>query len=44
MTDGRRIADTAFEAFALAVLCVALAALAVLIADVWMDGASRGCG
>ncbi|HZL92165.1 MAG TPA: phosphate ABC transporter permease PstA, partial [Vicinamibacterales bacterium] len=31
----------AFEALALAVLCVALGALAVLIADVWIDGASR---
>jgi phosphate transport system permease protein len=38
---GRRIADAAFEALALAVLCLALAALAVLIADVWRDGASR---
>ncbi len=37
----RRIVDTAFEALALAVLCVALGALAVLIADVWSDGASR---
>lgn len=41
MTGRRRIADTAFEALALAVLCVALGALAVLIADVWIDGASR---
>lgn len=41
MTGRRRIADAAFEALALAVLCVALGALAVLIADVWIDGASR---
>jgi phosphate transport system permease protein len=41
VTGRRRIADTAFEALALAVLCVALGALAVLIADVWIDGASR---
>ena len=41
MTARRRIADGAFKALALAVLCVALGALAVLIADVWSDGASR---
>ena len=41
MTAGRRIADIAFEALALAVLCGALGALGVLIADVWIDGASR---
>lgn len=41
MTARRRIADTAFEALALAVLCVALGAFGVLIADVWIDGASR---
>ena len=41
MTARRRIADAAFEALALAVLCVALGALGVLIADVWIDGASR---
>ncbi len=41
MTARRRIADGAFEALALAVLCVALGALGVLIADVWIDGASR---
>ena len=41
MTGRRRIADTAFEALALAVLCLALGALGVLIADVWSDGASR---
>ena len=35
------IADAAFETLALAVLCVALGALGVLIADVWIDGASR---
>ena len=41
MTANRRIADTAFEAFALVVLCIALGALALLITDVWSDGASR---
>ena len=41
MTARRRIADAAFETLALAVLCVALGALGVLIADVWIDGASR---
>ena len=41
MTARRQIAGTAFEALALAVLCVALGALAVLVADVWSDGASR---
>ena len=41
MTARRPLADKAFEALALAVLCVALSALAVLIADVWSDGASR---
>ncbi len=41
MTASRRVADTAFEAVALAVLCVALGGLTVLIADVWIDGASR---
>ena len=41
MTARRRIADLAFEALALAVLCVALGALAVLLTDVWRDGASR---
>jgi phosphate transport system permease protein len=41
VTARRRIADTAFEGLALAVLCVALGALAVLMADVWSDGASR---
>jgi phosphate transport system permease protein len=33
--------DLAFQALALFVLCIALAALAALIADVWADGASR---
>jgi phosphate transport system permease protein len=41
VTARRRIADAAFETLALAVLCVALGALGVLIADVWIDGASR---
>ena len=41
MTATRRIADAGFETLALALLCVALGALAVLIADVWSDGASR---
>jgi phosphate transport system permease protein len=37
----RRIADLGFRVLALAVLCVALASLAILVADVWRDGASR---
>ncbi|MBI2186642.1 MAG: phosphate ABC transporter permease PstA [Acidobacteria bacterium] len=37
----RRLPDRAFQAVALAVLCLALAALAALILDVWRDGASR---
>jgi phosphate transport system permease protein len=41
VTAGRPIADTAFAALALVVLCTALGSLGVLIADVWSDGASR---
>lgn len=37
----RQLMDLAFQALALFVLCIALAALAALIADVWADGASR---
>jgi phosphate transport system permease protein len=37
----RRVADLIFQVLALAILCVALAALAALIADVWADGAGR---
>jgi phosphate transport system permease protein len=37
----RRLLDVLFQALALLVLCVALGALAALIADVWRDGASR---
>jgi phosphate transport system permease protein len=40
-TARRRILDVGFQAVALAILCVALAALAALIADVWRDGAPR---
>ncbi len=38
---GRRRADLVFQATALVVLAVALAALGVLVATVWRDGASR---
>jgi phosphate transport system permease protein len=38
---GRRALDVAFQAFALVVLCVALASLGALIWDVWRDGAGR---
>lgn len=41
MTGPRHIADVAFQGLALVVLCIALGALAVLIVDVWRDGASR---
>jgi phosphate transport system permease protein len=37
----RRVLDRAFQVAALTVLCVALAALGALIADVWQDGAAR---
>jgi phosphate transport system permease protein len=37
----RRQADVLFQVSALAVLCLALAALAALVLDVWMDGAPR---
>ncbi len=37
----RLLADRAFQAVALLVLCAALAALGALIVDVWQDGASR---
>ena len=37
----RRAFDLLFQVLALAILCLALAALAALIADVWSDGASR---
>ncbi len=37
----RRALDIGFQAVALVVLCVALAALATLIWDVWRDGAGR---
>ena len=40
-TAARRRADLVFQALALAVLVVALAALAVLVATVWADGAGR---
>jgi phosphate transport system permease protein len=41
VTGSRRIGDVAFQGLALAVLCLALGALAVLIVDVWIDGAPR---
>jgi phosphate transport system permease protein len=37
----RLLVDRAFQVVALIVLCVALAALAALIVDVWQDGAGR---
>lgn len=37
----RRVLDVGFQALALLILFLALAALAALIADVWSDGASR---
>jgi phosphate transport system permease protein len=37
----RRRLDVIFQVLALMVLCLALAALAALIIDVWMDGAGR---
>ena len=37
----RRILDVVFQVLALLVLCLALVSLAVLIADVWRDGAGR---
>lgn len=40
-TAARRRADLLFQAVALVVLVVALAALALLVATVWRDGASR---
>lgn len=39
--SARQLTDAGFKALALAVLCLALGALAVLIADVWSDGAPR---
>jgi phosphate transport system permease protein len=41
VTAWRRALDVVFRAFALVVLFLALASLAVLIYDVWQDGASR---
>jgi phosphate transport system permease protein len=40
-TARRRILDIGFQAVALTILCLALAALAALIVDVWRDGAPR---
>jgi phosphate transport system permease protein len=40
-TARRRVLDLGFQAVALAILCLALAALAALIVDVWRDGAPR---
>jgi phosphate transport system permease protein len=37
----RRRLDVLFQVLALVVLCIALAALAALIVDVWVDGAGR---
>jgi len=37
----RRLLDLSFQALALVVLCLALAALGALIADVWSDGGRR---
>ncbi|OFW15969.1 MAG: phosphate ABC transporter, permease protein PstA [Acidobacteria bacterium RIFCSPLOWO2_12_FULL_67_14] len=37
----RRLLDLTFQALALAILFLALAALGALVADVWADGASR---
>ena len=37
----RRALDLGFQAVALVILCLALAALGALIVDVWRDGASR---
>ena len=37
----RRLIDIGFQSMALIVLCLALAALGALIADVWADGGSR---
>ena len=37
----RRLLDLVFQVLALGILCLALGALAALIADVWNDGASR---
>ena len=37
----RRALDVAFQAFALVVLCLALASLGALIWDVWRDGSGR---
>jgi phosphate transport system permease protein len=41
MTAWRGVLDVVFRAFALVVLFLALASLAVLMYDVWQDGASR---
>ncbi len=40
-TARRRVLDVGFQIVALAILCLALAALAALIVDVWRDGAAR---
>lgn len=40
-TARRRLLDIGFQTVALAILCLALAALAALIVDVWRDGAPR---
>ena len=40
-TARRRALDLAFQGLALFVLCLALAALAALIVDIWADGAGR---
>jgi len=40
-TARRRVLDVGFQISALAILCLALAALAALIVDVWRDGAPR---
>lgn len=37
----RRLLDLGFQVLALSILCLALAALGALIADVWADGAPR---
>lgn len=37
----RRLLDLGFQVLALLILCLALAALGALIADVWADGAAR---
>jgi phosphate transport system permease protein len=37
----RRFVDLLFQGLALLILCIALGSLAVLIADIWSDGAAR---